>query len=280
MSVIKEPKKWYIKLFTLGKNFSSRTFSDNTKKFLLNAVGLFIVVTFTFYVESVGDEYEKREEYLEVVEGIQEDTNSILEYTDEYIEQLNWVLKMYNKQYERWEVNNDSIFLDFIDDEEPNGKFYFAPLSLFNNRDPFLPQMSTYKLFKKGTLEFTLINQSISKKIIEMYDGLDLEYLKSNTEDVEGEIVSQFEKIVNEKWANDLSLIDLEDNMFWIYNRKYIQNDKEVKRILYKRIELWEYSVKDQLKTYKTSLLEGKNMLDSLISVMNKEKYFLYWKLD
>ena len=30
MSVIKEPKKWYIKLFTLGKTFSSRTFSDNT----------------------------------------------------------------------------------------------------------------------------------------------------------------------------------------------------------------------------------------------------------
>ena len=51
MSVIKEPKKWYIKLFTLGKNFSSRTFSDNTKKFLLNAVGLFIVVTLLFMLK-------------------------------------------------------------------------------------------------------------------------------------------------------------------------------------------------------------------------------------
>ncbi len=27
MTVIKEPKKWYVKLFTLGSNFSSRTFS-------------------------------------------------------------------------------------------------------------------------------------------------------------------------------------------------------------------------------------------------------------
>ena len=45
MSVIKEPNKWYIKLFTLGKNFSSRTFSDNFKKFLLNGLGLFVVVT-------------------------------------------------------------------------------------------------------------------------------------------------------------------------------------------------------------------------------------------
>jgi hypothetical protein len=38
MTLIKEPKKWYVKLFTLGKNFRSRTFSDNSKKFLLNAV--------------------------------------------------------------------------------------------------------------------------------------------------------------------------------------------------------------------------------------------------
>ena len=75
-------------------------------------------------------------------------------------------------------------------------------------------------------------------------------------------------------------MIDLENKKFWINNRKYIQNDKEVKRILYKRIELWEVTVKDQLETYKTSLLEGKIMLDSLISVMKKEKYFLYWKLD
>lgn len=72
MTLIKEPKKWYVKLFTLGKNFSSRTFSDNSKKFLLNAVGLFVVVTFTFYVESVGDDYEKRHEYLEVVKSLQD----------------------------------------------------------------------------------------------------------------------------------------------------------------------------------------------------------------
>ena len=60
MNVIKKPKKWYVKLFTLGDKFSSQTFSDNTKKFSLNAIGLFVVVTFTFYVESVGDDYENR----------------------------------------------------------------------------------------------------------------------------------------------------------------------------------------------------------------------------
>ena len=85
MSVIKEPKKWYIKLFTLGKNFSSRTFSDNTKKFLLNAVGLFIVVTFTFYVESVGDDYENRQKYLYISKSILAELYFISEYTDVYI---------------------------------------------------------------------------------------------------------------------------------------------------------------------------------------------------
>ena len=70
MTVIKEPNKWYVKLFTLGRNFSTKTFSDNTKKFLLNAAGLFVVVTFTFYVESVGDDYENRQKYLDISKSI------------------------------------------------------------------------------------------------------------------------------------------------------------------------------------------------------------------
>ena len=49
MTVIKDPKKKYLRLFTLGKKFSSKTFSDNTKKLILNALALFVVVTFTFY---------------------------------------------------------------------------------------------------------------------------------------------------------------------------------------------------------------------------------------
>jgi hypothetical protein len=54
MAEKQKPQKWYIKLFTLGSTFSSKTFSDNLKKFLLNGIGLFVVVTFTFYVENIG----------------------------------------------------------------------------------------------------------------------------------------------------------------------------------------------------------------------------------
>ena len=94
MTVIKEPKKWYLKLFTLGKNFSTKTFSDNTKKLLLNAIGLFSIVTFTFYVESVGDDYENRQKYLDVSKSILSELYLASEYTDEYIAETDFILPM------------------------------------------------------------------------------------------------------------------------------------------------------------------------------------------
>ena len=202
-------------------------------------------------------------------------------YTDVYIEQIDWVTEIYQKQYDRWEVDNDSIFLDFQeDDTEPDGKYYFAPLAMFPQNDPFYPRTSSYKLFKKGSLDFALINQDISTKIIEIYDGVELEFLIENTRENERRIISQYTKMVDEKWTNDLPWVDIDYNEFWIENRKYIQRDKEIKRILYERLDLWEYNVKEQLKIYSTSLREGKEMLDSLILAMDSEKYFLYWKID
>ena len=61
MNKHKEPKSWIVKLFPSVNQFNSKIFSNNTKKIILNAVALFIVVTFTFYVESVGDEYKNKD---------------------------------------------------------------------------------------------------------------------------------------------------------------------------------------------------------------------------
>jgi hypothetical protein len=42
------------------------------------------------------------------------------------------VQRCIRKQFDKWEVDNDSIFIDFMeDDEEPDGKYYFAPIILF-----------------------------------------------------------------------------------------------------------------------------------------------------
>ena len=76
----KEPKSWFSNLFTPPKNFSSNTFPNNTKKFLLNAIALFIVVTFTFYVENVGDEYENRQKYLDISKKILSELYLVSDY--------------------------------------------------------------------------------------------------------------------------------------------------------------------------------------------------------
>jgi len=281
MTVIKEPRKWYIKLFTLGKNFSSRTFTDNSKKFLLNAIGLFVVVTFTFYVESVGDDYENRQKYLDVAEAVLGELYRHQVYVDGYIEQTNWVTDMYQKQYDRWEVDNDSIFIDFMEDEEePDGKYYFAPMGMYTNRDPFDPPRTYFSTFSRGNQDFFLINPEISNRIFELYDGRGLKYLIENTGKNEELYVNQFVDRIANKWVNDLPWVDVDYNEFWIENRKYIQNDKFIKYNLYKRIDLWELSVKEQLSMYNKTVLDDIKSLDSVIQQMGNEKYFLYWKID
>jgi len=281
MTVIKDPKKWYVKLFTLGRNFSSRTFSNNAKKFLLNAIGLFIVVTFTFYVESVGDDYENRQKYLDISKDILAELYAMSSYTDYYIEQINLVSEMYRKQYNRWEKDNDSVFIDFMEDEEePDGKYYFSPMGMYNNSYPYDPPRTKFELFSRGTQDFFLINPEISNRVFDLYEGTGLKYLIKNTGEKESKLIENYSNRIQNKWAEDLSWVDLDNNEFWIQNRKYIQNDNYINFNLYQRIALWEYSVKDQLSLQNELVKKDIAALDSVIQLMDNEKYFLYWKID
>jgi hypothetical protein len=275
MTVIKEPKKWYVRLFTLGKKFSSQTFSDNTKKFLLNAFGLFIVVTFTFYTESVGEDFEMRNEYIEVSKTISKELDSILSYTDEYTENLKWASDLFSEQYKRWDEDSDSVFVEYNEEFED----YIAPMAFFGNRNPFVPPNLEYKIFKKGSLEFLLINQNISTRIIDLYEGVELSYLKENTGRIEERFTDEYSNILK-KWLDDLDYVDIDDIDFWVKNSRYIQKDKQLKNVLYTRLDLWEWQVFDQLDFYKNALVKNKNNLDSLIKEMEDEKYFFYWKID
>jgi len=280
MTVIKEPRKWYIKLFTLGKNFSSRTFTDNSKKFLLNAIGLFVVVTFTFYVESVGDDYENRQKYLDVAEAVLGELYRHQVYVDGYIEQTNWVTDMYQKQYDRWEVDNDSIFIDFMEDEEePDGKYYFAPLSFFNLQNPFNPQSLGFEIFKSGNQDFKMVDPLTTSVITDIMEGTDLEYLKKNSNQVERIIVEEYE-ILLKKWAGKIDVTLKDENEFWIKNRIFIQNDKELKYLLFKRMNLWEYSIREHVQEYIKNVENDQRILDSMINIFENEKYFLYWKIN
>ena len=275
MTVIKEPKKWYVRLFTLGKKFSSQTFSDNFKKFLLNGTGLFVVVTFTFYTESVGEDFEMRNEYIEVSKTISKELDSILSYTDEYTENLKWASDLFSEQYKRWDEDSDSVFVEYNEDFED----YIAPMSMLGLRNPFVPQNLEYQIFKKGSLEFLLINQNISTRIIDLYEGVELSYLKENTGRIEDKFTDEYSNILK-KWLDDLDYVDIDDIDFWVKNSRYIQKDKQLKNVLYTRLDLWEWQVFDQLDLYKNTLVKNKNNLDSLIKEMEDEKYFFYWKID
>ena len=114
----------------------------------------------------------------------------------------------------------------------------------------------------------------------EIYDGTELKYLIENTGKNEELYVNQFSNRIANKWVYDLPWVDVDYNEFWIENRKYIQNDKFIKYNLYKRVDLWEYSIKEQLQQYKTSLIESTEILDSVIAVRNSEFEFIWWVLN
>jgi hypothetical protein len=281
MTVIKDPKKKYLKLFTLGKKFSSKTFSDNTKKLLLNALALFVVVTFTFYVESVGDNYENRQKYLDISKKILDELYLVSDYTDTYISQTDNLLPMYKKQIDRWDNDNDSIFIDYFKNKNaPNGKYYYAPLGLFTNTKVYNPPRIEYKTFSKGTQDFFLINPEISNRIFELYEGSDIQYLSEETAKNEEKYINQFMDRLENKWVEDLPSVDIESKEFWIKNRKYFQNDKFLKHLFKKRYDLWRFIVKDQLSYQNEIIKKDIKSLDSVIQRMNNELYFFYWKLD
>ena len=211
---------------------------------------------------------------------MREEIDNIIYYTDEYTENLNWIVDFYNKQYQKWEQNNDDVFIDFMEDEEePDGKYYFAQMSLYGNRNPFNPERVIFDAIKlDGT--FRLLPKEVGLEMTKIYDGVELGYLIENTGKIEERFVNQFKDRIANRWVYDLPFVDIDDNNFWVENRKYIQNDKFMKYILYQRLDLWQYQVFDQLENYKAKLIESTKMLDSVIAVRDSEYEFIWWVLN
>ena len=149
----------------------------------------------------------------------------------------------------------------------------------YTQRMPFSPPRVNYDAIKlDGT--FRLLPKEIGLKMTDIYDGTDLGYLMENTTSIEARYVNQFIDRVGNKWVYDLDIVDLDDNDFWIKNRRYIQKDKLIKYNLFKRLELWEYDIKEQLQAYKQELVESTEMLDSVIAVRDSEIEFIWWVLN
>lgn len=276
----KKPLHWFVRLFTLGERFDIQDFWDRLKKSVVQFILLVFGVTVSFGIEQQGGNSDDREDAIENLTNLRQEVDSLLVYTNTYMEQIDWVSEMYLKQYVRWEDNNDSIFIDFIEDqEEPNGKYYFPPMGRYNQRDPFDPPRVSFDAIKlDGT--FRLLPKAVGLQMTKIYDGSALKYLIENTGKVEERLVTQYIDRIASKWVYDLPWVDIDDPAFWIKNRKYVQQDKFVKYNLFKRVELWEYSIKDQLVDYKTSLEESKKLLDSVLAVRDSEIEFIWWVIN
>jgi len=278
--VEKHKLNWFLRLITLGDRFDIKDFFDRFKKSILEFIILVFGVTVSFGIEQQGGESDNRNDGIENLNNLREEIDKMIIYTDQYIEQIDWVAAMYSKQYENWEKDNDSIFIDFQeDDEEPDGKHYFPPMGYYTQRDPFNPPRVNFDAIKlDGT--FRLLPKEVGLQMTKIYDGTDLKYLIENTGKNEERYVLQFVDRIANKWVYDLPWVDIEYVEFWIQNRKYIQNDKFMKYNLYKRVDLWEYTIKDQLQNYKSSLIESTKMLDSVIAVRDSEIEIIWWVLN
>ena len=276
----KENLNWLLRLITIGDRFDIKDFWDRVKKSLVEFIILVFGVTVSFGIEQQGGDSENRTNGIENLLNLKEEVGKMIEYTDEYIEQIDWVVSMYRKQYDRWDQDNDSVFIDFIEDEEePNGKYYFSPMGIYTQRDPFNPERVIFDAIKlDGT--FRLLPKKVGLKMTQIYDGVELGYLIENTGKIEENLVNQFTNRIATKWVYDLTWVEADYNEFWLENRKYIQQDKFVKYNLFKRLELWETSVQEQLQNYKSSLESSTKMLDSVIQVRDSEFEFIWWVLN
>ena len=114
----REKLNWFLRLITLGDRFDIKDFYDRIKKSVVEFVILVFGVTVSFGIEQQGGESDNRHDGIENLVNLREEVESIIEYTDAYIEQINWVTELFQKQYDKWEKDNDSIFIDWQPDEE------------------------------------------------------------------------------------------------------------------------------------------------------------------
>ena len=262
---------WYLRLITLGDRFSYQDFFDRFKKGFVEFLIVFFGVLVSFSVEQQGENFGDRESNIDNLNGLRDELVDMHEYTLEYIAQNEWVTGMYQRQYDKWEQDIDSVFIDW----EPDQEFYFAPMGYYTNRDAFNPPRVVYDAIKlDGTFRF--LGSDIGRLINDNYDGTDLKYLIMNTDKEEKGFIDDFSDRLGHQWVFDLKDIDVESDQFWIENRKYIQSDKFIKYNLFKRIQLW-IQIREQLGDYDVNIQENIKVLNKVIAEKETEIVVVWW---
>lgn len=262
---------WFIRLFTVGDRFSLRDFYDRLKKGFVEFLIVFFGVLVSFSVEQQGEDFDDRGKNIDNLMNLRDELKQMQAYTQEYIDQNEWVSAMYQEQYKRWEQDNDSIFLFYEEEED----FYYAPMAFYTNRDPFNPPRVVYDAIKlDGTFRF--LGSEMGRLINNNYDGTFLKYLMINSDKEEKTYIEEFTHRLAHQWVFDLERIDVEDNDFWVKNRRYIQKDRFIKYNLFKRLELW-VQINEQLISYNTTITNNIRVLDSVIQQKENEWTLIWW---
>jgi len=262
---------WFLRLITLGDRFSMQDFYDRLKKGFVEFLIVFFGVLVSFSVEQQGENFDDRESNIDNLVGLRNELMEMKAYTQDYILENEWVTNMYLEQYKRWEQDNDSIFLVYDEEED----FHYPPMAFYTNRNPFNPPRVVYDAIKlDGTFRF--LGSEIGRLVNDNYDGTDLKYLMINTDKEEKNWVDEFTGRLAHQWVFDLNSIDVEENDFWVKNRKYIQQDRFIKYNLFKRIELW-YQINEQLLAYNETLDENIKVLNKVIAEKEDQWTVIWW---
>jgi hypothetical protein len=262
---------WFLQLFTIGDRFSVRDFYDRLKKGFVEFLIVFFGVLVSFSVEQQGENFDDRGANIDNLSGLRDELMQMREYTQEYVAQNEWVTDMYLLQYRRWEEDNDSIFLVYEEEDD----YYYPPMAFYTNRDPFNPPRVVYDAIKlDGTFRF--LGSDIGRLVNDNYDGTDLKYLMINTDKEEKTFVDEYRSRLATQWVFDIENIEVEDNSFWVENRKYVQQDRFVKYNLFKRLELWN-QINEQLLSYDETLAENIKILDSVLLEKERQWTLIWW---
>jgi len=268
-------KSFLLKIFTLGNRFSVTDFYDRLKKYAVDGIGIFIVISFSFYVENKGGEYEMTISYLEMLHAFKKDILETKNYADNFLSGLKEEAEIFRVQLDRWNVNNDSVFITTIEDED--GKYFYPPIGYFNNYNPFIPSKRGQKIFEMGGVDFELLNNSVSEVINKFYDNT-IYYLEENSTSYEKKYIQDYEDRIVKVWSSDLGKIELTNNQFWIDNRRYIQKDNALYNLIKFRLSLWDEQL-SQLEGIVNDLNTTLENIEIVIQEMEDEVYFVYWKL-
>ena len=213
--------------------------------------------------------------YLEMLHAFKKDILETKNYADNFLSIKKDEAEAFRDQLDRWNVNNDSVFITSIEDED--GKHFYPPLGYFTNYNPFVPSKRGKKIFEMGGVDFELLNNSISESINYFYDNA-LYYIVENSTSYEKKYIQDFEDRIVKVWSSDIGNIELTKNQFWIDNRRYIQKDKVLYNLIKFRLGLWDEELY-QLEVIVDDLNSTLEKVETVIQEMEDEVYFVYWKL-